>query len=281
MNYYQHHIGDYAAATAYLSLVEDAIYTRLLRVYYRDEKPLPADTRAVAWLIGLRSKKEIALLENLLPQFFTMQADGWHNLRADKEILHYRKTQAKGKAGAAARWGSKEAEAEQNTGNPQEDALDMPSKCPDDATHMPESCAGNANQQPITNITTTTPPLTPRKRGASFDAAQIALPVWLNADDWQAWVADRKARKKPVTAEGARRQIQQLDAYRQDGYDPSAVITHSIAGGYQGLYPPRPSARASPPGRAQALADWNAELTRELERHRPIVIDMGAIDATH
>jgi len=89
MNYYQHHIGDYAAATAYLSLIEDAIYTRLLRVYYRDEKPLPADTKAVAWLIGLRSKKEVALLDNLLPQFFTMQADGWHNLRADEEIGHY------------------------------------------------------------------------------------------------------------------------------------------------------------------------------------------------
>ena len=28
MNYYEHHIGDYAAATGHLSLLEDAVYSR-------------------------------------------------------------------------------------------------------------------------------------------------------------------------------------------------------------------------------------------------------------
>ena len=35
MNYYSHNIGDYAQATLHLSLVEDAIYSRLLRRYFR------------------------------------------------------------------------------------------------------------------------------------------------------------------------------------------------------------------------------------------------------
>lgn len=124
-------------------------------------------------------------------------------------------------------------------------------------------------------------PPTPRKRGGSFDAAQIELPDWLDAEDWRAWVADRKARKKPVTEDGARRQLQQLDAYRREGHTPADVIAHSIAGGYQGLFPPRAQARASPPSRGQAMADWNAELTRELQGGRNTVIDMGTIDATH
>jgi len=115
VNYYQHHIGDYAAATAYLSLVEDAIYTRLLRVYYRDEKPLPCETKAVAWLIGLRTNKERALLENLLSQFFDLQEDGWHNLRADEEISTYREKQEKAKAAIDARWGKAKEQAPEHT----------------------------------------------------------------------------------------------------------------------------------------------------------------------
>jgi len=176
MNYYQHHIGDYSTATKHLSLIEDAIYMRLLWAYYRDEKPLPNDLNKVAWMVGVRTKKEKTALALLLETFFVLQADGWHNLRADKEIEHYRKTQAKAKAGANARWGSKEAAPEQDTGNPQGDASDLQGKCPDDATHMPESCAGNANQQPTTNnqqpINTLSPPL--KIETAPPDAAPTA-----------------------------------------------------------------------------------------------------------
>jgi len=166
MNYYQHHIGDYAAATAYLSLIEDAIYTRLLRVYYRDEKPLPADIKAVAWLIGLRSKKEVALLENLLPQFFQLQDDGWHCKRADEEIARYHDKQEKAKAAIDARWGkAKEAP----TG-------DTSAQCSNGEPDTDVSQAGYVrntdelptnNQQPITNnqYNNRTPPNPPEAGG--------------------------------------------------------------------------------------------------------------------
>ena len=35
MNYFELHVGDYDAATAHLSMLEDAAYGRMLRVYYR------------------------------------------------------------------------------------------------------------------------------------------------------------------------------------------------------------------------------------------------------
>ena len=50
MNYYEHHIGDYAQATAHLTFVEDAAYSRLIRKYYAEERPLPADLAAAAGL---------------------------------------------------------------------------------------------------------------------------------------------------------------------------------------------------------------------------------------
>ncbi|XTQ92580.1 YdaU family protein [Xanthomonas sacchari] len=89
MNYYEHHIGDYAAATGHLSLVEDAIYSRLLRRYYLQEQPLPADVAQVARLCGARAPEEVAAVEVVLQEFFALETDGWHNKRADEEIARY------------------------------------------------------------------------------------------------------------------------------------------------------------------------------------------------
>ncbi|HFF3031947.1 TPA: YdaU family protein [Stenotrophomonas maltophilia] len=89
MNYFEHHIGDYAAATAHLSLIEDAIYSRLLRRYYLQEEALPADVKQVARLAGARSQEELEAVQAVLDEFFTLTDTGWHNKRADEEIARY------------------------------------------------------------------------------------------------------------------------------------------------------------------------------------------------
>lgn len=89
MNYFEHHIGDYAAATAHLTLLEDAIYSRLLRRYYLQEEALPVDVKQVARLAGARSDDELAAVQAVLEEFFTLQDSGWHNKRADEEIARY------------------------------------------------------------------------------------------------------------------------------------------------------------------------------------------------
>lgn len=82
-----------------------------------------------------------------------------------------------------------------------------------------------------------------RKRAQSgFDASKIELPNWLPRDSWEAWVADRKERRKPVSERAAQEQIAELAAYRKEGHDPAEVIRHSIASGWQGLYPKRQQA---------------------------------------
>jgi uncharacterized protein YdaU (DUF1376 family) len=89
MNYYEHHIGDYAEATAHLTFVEDAAYTRMIRKYYAQEKPLPTDVKAVQRLVGARSKEEREAIETILGEFFELQDDGWHNGRCDAELVRY------------------------------------------------------------------------------------------------------------------------------------------------------------------------------------------------
>lgn len=95
MRHFAHNIGDYAAATAHLSFIEDAAYHRCLRRYYQDERALPADVAAVARLVGARNKEERQAVANVLGEFFTVQDDGYHQSRADREIEAY---QAKAQA---------------------------------------------------------------------------------------------------------------------------------------------------------------------------------------
>ena len=75
INYYEHHIGDYAAATAHLSLIEDAIYSRMLRRYYLQEVPLPADVSQVARLVGARGADEVEAVRVVLGEFFVVHVD--------------------------------------------------------------------------------------------------------------------------------------------------------------------------------------------------------------
>lgn len=100
-----------------------------------------------------------------------------------------------------------------------------------------------------------------RKRASAFDPASIELPEWIEPEDWQRWCADRAVRRKPVTEQGAAAQLRQLDGYRRQGHSPASVIEHSIAGGFQGLYPPDKAKTAKP---AMTTADRNAEAARLL-----------------
>lgn len=90
MNYFEHHIGDYAEATAHLTFVEDAAYSRLIRKYYAQEKPLPADIKVVQRLVGARSKEEREAVTTILEEFFVLADDGWHNARCDAEIERFK-----------------------------------------------------------------------------------------------------------------------------------------------------------------------------------------------
>lgn len=89
MNYYDHHIGDYDSETAHLSWLEDMAYTRLLRLYYRKESPIPADLKEACRKVRAASKAEKQAVEAVLNEFFDLQEDGWHQKTCDENIAAY------------------------------------------------------------------------------------------------------------------------------------------------------------------------------------------------
>jgi len=95
-----------------------------------------------------------------------------------------------------------------------------------------------------------------RNRAPSFDASQFELPDWLPREAWSDWVADRKDRRKPITPRAAMAQIKALAEYRKAGHAPTAVISHSIASGYQGLFPPRTPSHQANHADASSVAPW-------------------------
>ncbi len=106
MNFYKHHLGDYAEATAHLTFVEDAAYFRLIRKYYASERPLPADVGTVQRLVGARTREEKKAVSRVLEEFFFLEADGWHNKRCDAEIARARHQMEINRRIANERWKS-------------------------------------------------------------------------------------------------------------------------------------------------------------------------------
>ena len=102
MNYYPFHIGDYAAHTRYLTLMEDLAYRRMLDLYYVSEKPLePAEQ--TARLIGMRD--HVAEVGTILADFFEATEAGFINKRANEELDKFSLMKQGGRDGAAKRWG--------------------------------------------------------------------------------------------------------------------------------------------------------------------------------
>ncbi|HEY0878977.1 MAG TPA: YdaU family protein [Zeimonas sp.] len=157
MNYYEHHLGDYAAATAHLSWDEDMAYTRLLRAYYHHEKPIPVDQREACRLARASTPAQRRAVDTVLREFFDLRDDGWHQKRADEEISRYQDKQAKARRSAEARWNAQRSECErisEGNANASADAMRTHSEgnaprhqTPDTKPNTPES-AGRSSRVP-------------------------------------------------------------------------------------------------------------------------------------
>lgn len=257
MNYYPHHIGDFNSATRHLTRVERSIYRDLIELYYDTEQPLIADFDKLCRLVIARSDEERTAVQQVLDEFFAESELGWAHARCDAEIAKYHGNKesksAAGKASAAKR---------------QQKQQQPLNECSTPVQQPLNECATNQNQEPITNNQNKEPP-NPRKRGKAFDAAGIELPDWLSPEDWGNWVQDRKDRHKPITEQAAAQQLRKLDEYRVVGISPASVIAHSIASGYQGLFPPNQKIQGGnvlPLNRQEALEASNRAIAERLSR---------------
>lgn len=84
MNYYEHHLGDYAKDTGHLSMLEHGAYRILLDRYYSTEAGIPE--QQVYRMARARSEDEKAAVDAVLEEFFNLADGVWRNRRADEEL---------------------------------------------------------------------------------------------------------------------------------------------------------------------------------------------------
>ena len=115
MNYYPFHLGDYASHTGHLEPMEDLAYRRMLDAYYLREGQLPTDVSEVARLIRLRD--QVAIVKDVLNEFFQQTPDGWRHIRCDEEIAKMQDKQAKARSSAQASVNARRAKAQPMLGD--------------------------------------------------------------------------------------------------------------------------------------------------------------------
>lgn len=102
MIFYTRYPGDYLRDTQHLSTFEHGAYTLLLDAFYSKEKPIKHSN--VYRICGAKNKKERALVDSVLEEFWRETEDGWVNERALKEIEKSISRQNAGRAGGKSKW---------------------------------------------------------------------------------------------------------------------------------------------------------------------------------
>lgn len=102
MNYYKHHLGDYAKDTRHLSMLEHGAYRLLLDHYYATEKPIP--DHLCERITNARTGAERKAVRSVLEQFFTKLNGSWFSSKCEEIIGESFSKSRKASESARARW---------------------------------------------------------------------------------------------------------------------------------------------------------------------------------
>ncbi len=216
MYHYQHHIGDFNNATRHLSRLEKSVYRDLIELYYETEMPLQCDRIALARRALVRGDDELAAMDAVLAEFFTLDGDYYRHSRCDLELGKVYEKSDKARVSAEKRW------AKHNK------------KCATDANAMRTHSERNAKG--MLPVTRNPSPVTKDK---TLVAVATALPDYLNSDAWFEWVSYRREAKKKLTPSTIAKQHKFLSQY--DKPTQAVVINQSITHGWAGLFDPKPA----------------------------------------
>lgn len=257
MNFYSHHLGDYAAATRHLSMLEHGAYRLLLDTYYTRETALPADEAMVCRLAGARSEEERQAVVTVLREFFTLTDDGWAHARCDAEIERMREKSDKARQSVAQR--KDRATNEERPINERSTNVDR--------TNIERSTPNS--QEPITN-----------SQGKEKKAPPAAAPRPLDVPEqvWQDWQRVRTAKRGGAVTEtalaGIRREAERAGLSLADAL--AVCCERSWVGFRADWYADKgpQQARASPPSKQSANALAVAVLTGAIRSTpEPFTID--------
>jgi uncharacterized protein YdaU (DUF1376 family) len=259
-------------------MLEDAAYSRLMRIYYATERQLPCDKRALYRLVRAASKTEREAVDVVLTEFFQECADGYRQTRCDEEIARHQEQAAVnrdiGKRGGRPR---KTESVSVNNRNGFEEKVAEEGGITSAMLRSGKVVALHNDDGSVKNVTKSTTVKTERvsENNPSHKPLAIShkpieqeqdqkqgrasaprLPDWLAESAWNDWHAFRNTRKG-WTAKARELSLRTLAELHAQGHDPRKVIEQSIERGWTGLFPIRiQEARGSPrPSIAQQFAE--------------------------
>lgn len=202
--WYPHYTGDYLRDTAHLSLAEHGAYRLALDFYYSTACPLPADLRGLYRICRAVNKADRQAVDSVLSQFFDLQADGYHNKRADAEIAKNEEKRKRLSLGA------------QKTNERR-----WPNPSPSDS--LSESPSDNdSDPLLVVDVDKTLP---------------LILPKGISSEDWKDFKEMRVKIGSPVTRRAERLAVNKLEKLASQGYDAKAVLEQSILNCWKGFFP--------------------------------------------
>ena len=138
MHYYKFNIGDWHLHTSHLTLVEEAVYFRLVNHYYNTEKPfIKSETQTL--IRRLRLGNESVTVDAILNEFFVLNGESYFHSRCEKEIKTFKKKAKVNKANGT------------KGGRPPIDkGLESNSELTQTVTTQNPNVTLNTNQEPLT-----------------------------------------------------------------------------------------------------------------------------------
>lgn len=119
---------------------------------------------------------------------------------------------------------------------------------PEMAPARPPRARGSEVRSKKEPKTSPSPPEPRGSRPAPFDAVGVDLPEFVSREDWVAFVEHRSSRGKRfrLSERATKLALAKLSEFHAMGLDPNASLRDSVIGGYQGLFPPKPSHNGHP-----------------------------------
>lgn len=253
MNHYPKHLGDWLKRTVGLSMLREGAYSRLVDAYYTEERALPLDRDDLYDATRCRDKAEREAVDYCLRKFFVETAKGWRHDRCEEELAAYRERSRKAAKSANERW-ARSAPAPGEA---------LPTDTPSNADAMRSHPPSIGSHEPEPTPTLASASSGEKKRERPKPAA-VPVPEWIPAQAWADFLDFRKRKGSPMTARAQELAIMKLDAMRQGGQDPAAVLDQSTMNGWTSLRPvelrsavgPRASLTQAGQRTAEAAERW-------------------------
>jgi hypothetical protein len=116
----------------------------------------------------------------------------------------------------------------------------------------------------------TYPPRSPRRGATLID---FVLPSWIPENDWNDWLAMRRAKRAPTVIGALVKAVKDLEKYRASGQSPAEVLQQSTLRGWTGLFPvalPFANGRAAEPEKPKPPPDPEKEKRNDEARRRAL-----------